>query len=102
MFPNSPNQRISLLNISFSKDEIGNRTKIITSQKDLTVIEFSVSSQIYKESMSEDTKITRAVKFLSLLYSGQKYVLINEELYKIERTYQSCAFIELYLSKQDE
>ena len=102
MFPNSPNRSISLLNISFVKDEIGSRTKVITSQKDLIVIEFSVTSQIYKEGMSEDNKISRAIKLLSFLYSGQKYVLIKEELYKIERTYQSCAFIELYLSKQDE
>jgi hypothetical protein len=102
MFPNSGNVEISLVNISFTKDAIGNRNKIVTSQKDLIATELSISSQVYKDNSSEDTKISKVVKILAFLYSNQKYVIVKEELYKIERTYQTASFIELYLSMQDE
>jgi len=44
----------------------------------------------------QTSRIDVAVKIQSFLYDGSRHALIDSKVYKIERTYISGQFIELY------
>jgi len=96
MFPSSPNIKVTLLKLANTPDNIGNRTLILTSSKEVIGINLSVTSKEYYESKKTDIRIDVAVKIQSFLYDGSRYALIDSKIYKIERTYISGQFIELY------
>ena len=96
MFPSSPNIRLTLLKINGVQDTIGNRKLTLISSKEVIGINFSVTSKEYYESKKTDIRIDVAVKIQSFLYDGSRHALIDSKIYKIERTYISGQFIELY------
>jgi hypothetical protein len=97
MFPNSPNIRLSLLTLDSVQDAIGNRKLYLVSSKEVIGVNFSISSKEYYESKKSDTRVDIALKIQSFLYDGSKHAMIDSKIYKIERTYVSGQFIELYL-----
>jgi len=97
MFPSSPNIRLTLLKLDGVQDAIGNRQHSLISSKEVIGINFSVTSKEYYESKKSDVRIDIALRIMSFLYDGSRHAMINEIIYKIERTYVSGQFIELYL-----
>jgi hypothetical protein len=101
MFPNSPNSRLALLCVASSLDNIGNKTNVVKSKKEVIGSLRSVTKLEYSTNVSLGLKIDLKVVIQSILYDESKFVQINDDLYKVERTYIDGQFIELYLSKSD-
>lgn len=99
MYPNSPNIRLKLLTIELVQNDIGNTIYHFAKLKEVIGINFSISSKEYYESKKQDIHIDISVKIQSFLYDNSKYVDVADTIYKIERTYLSGQFLELYLSK---
>ena len=97
MFPSSPNTRLILLKLDGVPDTIGNRKLTLISSKEVIGMNFSVTSKEFYESKKTDIRIDVAVKIQSFLYDGSRHALIDSKVYKIERTYISGQFIELYV-----
>jgi hypothetical protein len=97
MFPSSPNIRLTLLKLDGVQDAIGNRQLSLVSSKEVIGINFSVTSKEYYESKKSDVRIDIALRIQSFLYDGSRHAMVNDIVYKIERTYVSGQFIELYL-----
>lgn len=97
MFPSAPNIRITLLKIDGVSDTIGNRKLSLISSKEVIGIKFSVTSKEFYETKKSDIRIDIALRIQSFLYDGSKHAMIDSTIYKIERTYISGQFIELYL-----
>ena len=97
MFPSSPNLRLTLLKLDGVQDVIGNRQLTLVSLKEVIGINLSITSTEYYESKKSDIRIDVALKIQSFLYDGSRHAMIDDAVYKIERTYVSGQFIELYL-----
>lgn len=97
MFPSSPNIRLTLLQLDGVQDTIGNRKLQQVTSKEIIGINFSINSKEYYESKKSDMRVDIAIKIQSFLYDGSRHALLNDKIYKIERTYVSGQFIELYL-----
>lgn len=101
MFPNSPNTHLTLLSIASIVDAIGSKINIIKTKKEVTGIIRSVTKTEYLGNIQINLEIEFKVLIQSFLYDGSKFALVNNKLYKIERTYLNGSFIELYLSSSD-
>ena len=93
-FPNSPNIVISLLKVTKEREkyQIANRRKAIGIARSLTREE-------WKASVETKVNIDYKVSINAFLYQNEKFVMIDEHFYKIERTFVGGQFVELYLSK---
>lgn len=96
MFPSSPNTRLILLKLDGVPDTIGNHKLTLISSKEVIGMNFSVTSKEFYESKKTDIRIDVALRIQSFLYDGSRHALIDSKIYKIERTYISGQFIELY------
>lgn len=97
MYPGSPNIQIKLLTLISDNDEIGNSVLKLVKEKEVIGISKSITSKEYYESKKQEYKVDVALKILSFLYDGSKYAEYKDTVYKIERTYLSGQYIELYL-----
>lgn len=97
MYPSSPNIRIMLLALDDEVDTIGNHSLTFINQKEVIGISKSITAREYYESKSREYRVDIALKILSFLYDGSKYVEYNSIIYKIERTFITGQYIELYL-----
>ncbi len=102
MFPNSPNIRLLLLNVTGQTDDIGSKNLVVTSSKEVIGIKHSITSKEFYSAKEMNIKVDLSVKIQSFLYDGSLYAVVNDEVYKIERTYLNGQFIELYLNKQSK
>ena len=101
MFPNSANTRLTLLSTTSSIDSLGNKINIIKSSKKITGSKRSVTQSEYQTSIQMNVKYELKVVIQSFLYDNSKFVRINNDIYKIERTYLNGQFLELYLTSTD-
>ncbi len=101
MFPNSANTSVLLLSISSLPDDIGSKKMVITSKKRVVAMVQSITSSEYQTSVSINQKMDMKIVIQSFLYHNEKYAQVNDDIYKIERTYNNGMFIELYLSLSD-
>lgn len=99
MYPNSPNIVFKLLTMVLVPNTIGSSNYKLIKSRSIIGINMSVSSREYYESKRSDIKIDIAVKVQCFLYDNSKYVEIDEDIYKIERTFQNGQFMELYLTQ---
>ena len=97
MFPSSPNIRLTLLKLNTVQDSIGNKQFMLLNSKEVIGINLSITSKEYYESKKQDIRIDVALKIQSFLYDNSKHAIIEDIIYKIERTYLNGQFIELYL-----
>jgi len=96
MFPSSPNIRLTLLKLNSIQDSIGNKQFMLLNSKEVIGINFSITSKEYYDSKKQDIRIDVALKIQSFLYDNSKHAIIEDRIYKIERTYLNGQFIELY------
>lgn len=101
MFPNAINTTFDLLNIVSVLDSIGNKHFVIKTSKNVVGITKSITSMEFQTSVVLNIKIDFKVSINAMVYDNSKYALIQNEIYKIERTYVNGQFIELYLSLTD-
>lgn len=101
MFPNSANLTLCLGTIINKVDALGIRRPFLINKKTVVGINKSITSSEYQTSIMMNVRVDYKVVIQSFLYSNQKFALINDEVYKIERTYLNGQFIELYLSLSD-
>lgn len=101
MFPNSPNTTLTLLTIKSEKDSIGTKRNVIKTSKTIVGSKKSITRSEHQTSTSLGINIDLKVVVQSILYDNSKFVKIDDELYKIERTFENGQFLELYLSKSD-
>jgi len=99
MFPNSPNIRLTLINVKNSRDNVGNSEFEIISAKSVTGMMFSVNAKEYYSSAEKGHSTDLAVKIISFIYDKSKYVQIDQSIYKVERTFINGQYIELYLNE---
>jgi hypothetical protein len=92
-FPNSPNIRLKLIKAR----KCQNKYKI-ESIKEITGIERSLTTNEFSSNAQTKLNITRKILIISFLYNLEKFVEINGEYYKVERTYDSGQYVEIYLS----
>lgn len=97
MFPSSPNIKLEMLKLESIKDNIGNNKLLLISKKQVIGIKKQVTSKEYYESKKQEYKIGLSLKIQSFLYDGSKYVLVDDVIYSVERTYLAGQFLELYL-----
>ena len=97
MYPSSPNIKIKLLTLINDVDSIGNSTLKLIKEKEVIGISKSITSKEYYESRKQEYKVDVALKIISFLYDESKYAEYNDIIYKIERTYLTGQYIELYL-----
>ena len=101
MFPNSANASVLLLSISSLPDDIGSKKLVVTSKRRVVAIVQSITASEYQTSVSINKKMDMKVVIQSFLYRDEKFALVKDIIYKIERTYINGMFIELYLSASD-
>ena len=99
MYPNAPNIRFFLLKLEGVLSSIGTKKLKQKNKKEVTGICFSVTSKEFYENKTEQERVDIAIKIQSFLYDGSSYALVKGEIYRIERTYHSGMFVELYLRK---
>lgn len=101
MFPNSANVTLYLLAIVNKSDALGIRCPTINFKKEVIGCMKSITATEYQTSVALNVKSEIKISLQCFLYSGEKFVLLNGEIYKVDRTFQNGQFIELYLSLSD-
>ena len=101
MFPNSANTLLTLLSITSSVDSLGNKINVVSNKKTIPGSKRSITQSEYQISVQMNIKYELKVVIQSILYDNSKFVKIHGDLYKVERTYLSGQFLELYLTSSD-
>lgn len=91
-FPNSPNIILSLLKVTKDQEKYQ-----IINKRDAIGIARSLTREEWKASVETKVNIDYKVSINAFLYQNEKFVMIGEHFYKIERTYVGGQFVELYL-----
>ena len=97
MFPNSANVSLTLISIVSTLDSLGVKKNKIISRKEVVGSMRSITSSEYQTSTLLNVKVDLKVVLQAPIYDGAKYAILNDIIYKIERTYINGQFIELYL-----
>lgn len=100
-FPNAINISLCLLNIVSSTDSLGNKELVIKSSKEVVGITKSITSSEFQTSVMMQVKFDIKITIQSFVYDGSKFALVKGKIYKIERTFVTGNFIELYLLSTD-
>ena len=93
-FPNSPNIVISLLKVTKEREKYQ-----ITNLRKTIGIARSLTREEWKASVETKVNIDYKVSINAFLYQNEKFVMIDEHFYKIERTFVGGQFVELYLNE---
>lgn len=101
MFPNSANTKITLFSVVSVVDKIGVKHQEVTNRKEVMGTLLSITSSEYASSVSLSVTYEFKVKIYFKSYGNQKYAKINGKVYKVERTYITGMFIELYFTQVD-
>lgn len=101
MYPNSLNTQITLLTIASVTDSIGVKKTIIKTAHEVFGTSKSITSTEYATQTAINKELDFKVSIQAFLYKNEKYALVNDVIYKIERTYLNGQFIELYLKESE-
>ena len=98
MFPNSANVTLCLLSIVNKSDALGIRRPTINLKREIIGSMKSITSSEFQTSVALNMHSELKVSIQCFLYKGEKFALISESIYKVDRTFQNGQFMELYLS----
>ena len=101
MHPSSGNTKITLLKIDSITDSIGVKRVMIVSSHEVIGFTRSLTTSEYTNQTSVSKIFDFKVLIQSFLYKAEKYALINDEIYKIERTYLNGQYQELYFTSSN-
>ncbi len=101
MIPNARNTSLFLLSVRSVTDSIGTKSLEVSSKKEVYGIIRSITTSEYESAKSQDVNFEFKVVLQAPSYDGSKYALLNNVIYKVERTYIAGQFIELYFVTSD-
>ncbi len=87
-----PNVRISLIKVEKKREKY-----LVLSEKEVIGIERSLTTTEFETSIQTKLNIVRKIMVVTFLYSGEKFVKVSGNFYKVERTYDLGQYIEIYL-----
>lgn len=87
------NIRVTLIKVEKKKEKYN-----ILSSKEVIGVERSLTTNEFSSSIQTKINIVRKVHVVSFIYGGEKFVKIQGNYYKVERTYDLGQYMELYLS----
>ena len=99
--------KVALLKVSDDTDEYGKQRFEITSSKEMMAIPTNITrSEFYEASRSgyefyeasrSGYKVSRIIRINNFLYQGERYILIDNKIYKVIKTYELSHLLELTL-----
>ena len=89
--------KVALLKVSDATDEYGKQRFEITSSKEIMAIPTNITRSEFYEASRSGYKVSRIIRINSFLYQGERYILIDNKVYKVIKTYELSHLLELTL-----
>ena len=89
--------KVALLKVSDATDEYGKQRFEITSSKEMMAIPTNITRSEFYEASRSGYKVSRIIRINSFLYQGERYILIDDKVYKVIKTYELAHLLELTL-----
>lgn len=89
--------KVALLKVSDATDEYGKQRFEITSSKEVMAIPTNITRSEFYEASRSGYKVSRIIRINSFLYQGERYILIDDKVYKVIKTYELSHLLELTL-----
>lgn len=89
--------KVALLKVSDATDEYGKQRFEITSSKEMMAIPTNITRSEFYEASRSGYKVSRIIRVNSFLYQGERYILIDNKVYKVIKTYELSHLLELTL-----
>ena len=89
--------KVALLKVSDATDEYGKQRFEITSSKEMMAIPTNITRSEFYEASRSGYKVSRIIRVNSFLYQGERYILIDNKIYKVIKTYELSHLLELTL-----
>ena len=89
--------KVALLKVSDATDEYGKQRFEITSSKEMMAIPTNITRSEFYEASRSGYKVSRIIRINSFLYQGERYILIDNKIYKVFKTYELSHLLELTL-----
>lgn len=89
--------KVALLKVSDATDEYGKQRFEITSSKEMMAIPTNITRSEFYEASRSGYKVSRIIRINSFLYQGERYILIDNKIYKVIKTYELSHLLELTL-----
>ena len=89
--------KVALLKVSDATDEYGKQRFEITSSKEMMAIPTNITRSEFYEASRIGYKVSRIIRINSFLYQGERYILIDNKIYKVIKTYELSHLLELTL-----
>ena len=83
--------KVVLLKVSDATDEYGKQRFEITSSKEMMAIPTNITRSEFYEAVS------RIIRINNFLYQSERYILIDNKIYKVIKTYELSHLLELTL-----
>lgn len=94
---NAFSHKVALLKVSDATDEYGKQRFEITSSKEMMAIPTNITRSEFYEASRSGYKVSRIIRINSFLYQGERYILIDDKVYKVIKTYELSHLLELTL-----
>ena len=91
--------KVALLKVSDVTDEYGKQRFEITSSKEMMAIPTNITRSEFYEASRSGYKVSRIIRINSFLYQGERYILIDNKIYKVIKTYELSHLLELTLER---
>lgn len=89
--------KVALLKISDATDEYGKQRFEITSSKEMMAIPTNITRSEFYEASRSGYKVSGIIRINNFLYQGERYILIDNKIYKVIKTYELSHLLELTL-----
>ena len=89
--------KVALLKVSDATDEYGKQRFEITSSKEMMAIPTNITRSEFYEASRSGYKVSRIIRINNFLYQGERYILIDNKIYKVIKTYELSHLLELTL-----
>lgn len=89
--------KVALLKVSDATDKYGKQRFEITSSKEMMAIPTNITRSEFYEASRSGYKVSRIIRINSFLYQGERYILIDDKVYKVIKTYELSHLLELTL-----
>ena len=93
--------KVALLKVSDATDEYGKQRFEITSSKEMMAIPTNITRSEFYEASRSGYKVSRIIRINSFLYQGERYILIDNKIYKVIKTYELSHLLELTLESMN-
>ena len=89
--------KVALLKVSDATDEYGKQRFEITSSKEMMAIPTNITRSEFYEASRSGYKVSRIIRINNFLYQGERYILIDNKVFKVIKTYELSHLLELTL-----